>query len=225
MYAIHLLLNGKKGISGLQLQREIGGGYKTSWRILNRIRVAMKQEGSEFMGCIIEIDETYVGGKPRKNGTGKNIDKNVKRGRGTNKIPVIGVIDRMYKEVYARVALPNKESKKLTGKQLMEVLDTVVKTPSSILTDEFRSYNILKSTKHMHFKIDHSKEYVDKNDPNLHTNNIESFWATLKRGVYGIYHHISAKYLQNYVDEFCFRYNNRLNPEVFNLVLQNSVLT
>ena len=185
----------------------------------------MKQEGSEFMGCIIEIDETYVGGKPRKNGTGKNIDKNVKRGRGTNKIPVIGVIDRMYKEVYARVALPNKESKKLTGKQLMEVLDTVVKTPSSILTDEFRSYNILKSTKHMHFKIDHSKEYVDKNDPNLHTNNIESFWATLKRGVYGIYHHISAKYLQNYVDEFCFRYNNRLNPEVFNLVLQNSVLT
>ena len=199
MYAIHLLLNGKKGISGLQLQREIGGGYKTCWRMLKQIRLAMNDaDRAEFAGFIFEIDETYVGGKPRKFANGKNIDPNVKRGRGTKKIPVIGVLDRANKRVFAKVATMNKDGKKLTGKQLMAVLNEVVKTPSQIITDEFRSYNILKSTEHMHYVIDHSKGYVDFNDKALHTNGIESFWATLKRGVYGVYHHISAKYLCKY---------------------------
>jgi len=123
MYAIHLFLNGKKGISGLQLMREVGVTYKTAWRMLKQIRLAMG--GEEFKDCfetIVEIDETYVGGKPRKGNKGRNDkdeDNTPKRGRGTKKTPVIGVIDRDNKKVHAKVALPNQDGKKLTGKQLM----------------------------------------------------------------------------------------------------------
>lgn len=221
MYALHLFLNGKKGISGLQLQREIKVTYKTAWRMLHKIRAAMgnKQaiEGSFFP--IVEIDETYVGGKPRK--TNKHVmEEKVKRGRGTKKIPVIGVVCRKTKQVHAKVALPDAEGRKLTGKQLLVVLHEAVKRNAIIMTDEFRGYNALSKTKHVHLSVDHTKEYANGF---RHTNNIESFWATLKRGIYGIYHSVSLKYLQNYVNEFCFRYNNRKNPSMFDLVLEQGV--
>lgn len=224
MYAIHLLLNGKKGISGLQLQREIGGGYKTCWRMLKQIRLAMSTNKEDFKNnfkFIVEMDETYVGGKPRK-GNNKYSKEKPQRGRGTKKIPVIGVIDRVNKRVFAKVALPNKEGKKLSGKQLLSVFKEVVKEEEVIImTDEFRSYRIFDKTKHIHFTIDHSKAY---SNGLIHVNNMESFWATLKRGIYGIYHHISLKYLQTYVDEFCFRYNNRKNPDIFDILLERAIL-
>lgn len=223
MYAIHLMLNSKKGISGLQLQREIGGGYKTCWRMLKQIRLAMATHEDDFYNnfhLIVEMDETYVGGKPRK-GNNKNSTIKPQRGRGTNKTPVVGIIDRINKKAFAKVALPNKEGKKLTGKQLLEILREAVKDDVIAITDEFRGYNILDKTNNIHLRIDHTKEYANGD---IHTNNIESFWATLKRGVYGIYHHISVKYLQHYVDEFCFRYNNRKNPNIFELLLQRTVL-
>jgi len=90
------------------------------------------------------------------------------------------------------------------------------------MTDEFKGYNILKNTNHIHLRVNHSqKEYANGE---IHTNTIESFWATLKRGILGIYHHTSMKYLQNYVDEFCFRYNNRNNDDMFNLLLKQTIL-
>ena len=215
MYAIHLFLNGKKGISGLQLKREIGVTYKTAWRMLKQIRKAMGNvENREMFEAIVEMDETYVGGKPRRNDNNKN-----KRGRGTKKTPVIGIIDRDKKRVYAKVAMPNKNGKKLTGMQLLSVLDEICKQETMVITDEFTGYNILKKTKYLHLMINHTKEY---SNGIIHTNNIESFWATLKRGVYGIYHHVSVEYLQSYVNEFCFRYNNR-ETDMFNLVLKQSV--
>jgi transposase-like protein len=224
MYAIHLFLNGKKGISGLQLMREVGVTYKTAWRMLKQIRLAMGDEDlKEYFETIVEIDETYVGGKPRKGNKGRNEkgeDNTPKRGRGTKKTPVIGVIDRDNKKVHAKVALPNKEGKKLTGKQLLGVLNEVAKAGTTVMTDEFRSYNILSSNGFIHLKVDHTKEF---SNGTAHTNNIESFWATLKRGVYGIYHSISVKYLQQYVNEFCFRYNNRKNVEMFDLLLVKSI--
>ncbi len=142
MYAIHIFLNGKKGISGYQLMREIGVTYKTAWRMLKRIRLAMgNAENQEFIDTVIEIDETYIGGKPRK---GKDDDDDKpKRGRGTKKTPVVGVIDRENKKVHAKVAKPNKEGKKLTGKQLLEIINQVAKNPLTIMTDEFKGYNIL----------------------------------------------------------------------------------
>jgi len=215
MYAIHLFLNGKKGISGLQLKREIGVTYKTAWRMLRQIRKAMGNvENLEMFEAIIEMDETYVGGKPRKGNNNNN-----KRGRGTKKTPVVGVIDREKKKIYAKVAMPNKEGKKLTGMQLLAILNEVCKQNATIITDEFTGYNILRNTKHIRLMIDHTKGYADGI---IHTNNVESFWATLKRGIYGIYHHISAQYLQSYVNEFCFRYNNR-TADMFNLVLKQAI--
>ena len=193
MYAIHLFLNGKKGISGLQLRREIGVTYKTAWRMLKQIRTAMGNiENQDMFEAIVEIDETYIGGKPRK-----HKDKHNKRGRGTKKTPVVGVIDRGKKKVHARVALPNKNGKKLTVMQLLAILNEVCKEDATVITDEFTGYNILKKTAYIRLVIDHSKVYAKGI---IHTNNVESFWATLKRGVYGIYHHISVKYLQSYIN-------------------------
>jgi transposase-like protein len=227
MYAIHLFLNGKKGISGYQLQREIGVTYKTAWRMLKQIRLAMgNSESQEFIGTLIEIDETYVGGKPRK--SAKKEDDNgdlpkSKRGRGTKKNVVVGCVDRTNKSVFAKVMIKNKEGKKLTGKQLLDVLNQVVVQDITIISDEFKGYNILaKKTSHIHLRVDHTKEFVA--EKGVHTNNIENFWGTLKRGILGIYHHVSVKHLQKYVDEFCFRYNNRSNGCMFNLLVKQAVL-
>jgi transposase-like protein len=230
-FAIHLFLNGKKGISGLQLQREVGVTYKTAWRMLQQIRKAMgNSEHQEFMDTIVEIDETYVGGKPRKDNNhdkNDNDDNNTpppstnKRGRGTKKTPIVGVVDRENKKIYAKVALPNKEGKKLTGKQLFDILNKVCKenNNNTVITDEFKGYNYLNNKNILLLRVDHQKMFAQGN---VHTNNIESFWATLKRGVYGIYHHVSLKYMQRYVDEFCFRYNNR-KVNMFDLVLKQSI--
>jgi transposase-like protein len=212
-YAVRLFLNGKKGISGLQLQRELGVAYQTAWQMLQKIRIAMSGEDlSEYFQNIVEIDETYVGGKPRKG----NMGQPVKRGRGTTKTPVVGVLDRDNKKVYARVALPNRRGQKLTGKQLFGILKLEVKYGATVMTDQFRSYNVLRKNGFIHFKIDHSKRYADGD---IHTNNIESFWATLKRAIYGVYHSISVKYMQLYVNEFCFRYNNKNDPKIFDILL------
>ena len=227
MYAIHLFLNSKKGISGYQLQREIGVTYKTAWRMLKQIRLAMSNiENQEFLGTLIEIDETYVGGKPRKGAKKDNDDDDLpknKRGRGTKKNVVVGCVDRVNKSVFAKVMIKNKEGKKLTGKQLLDVLNQVVIQDSTVISDEFKGYNILaKKTSHIHLRVDHTKEFAA--EEGVHTNNIENFWGTLKRGILGIYHHVSSKHLQKYVDEFCFRYNNRSNDCMFNLLVKQAVL-
>jgi len=224
-YAIHLFLNGKKGISGMQLQREIGVTYKTAWRMLQQIRKAMgNAEHKEFFDTIVEIDETYVGGKPRKKGKRDDDDDFTppKRGRGTKKTPVVGVVDRINKQVFAKVAQPNNKGQKLTAKQLIEILKTVSsqENNNTIMTDEFAGYNSLTRNNFVHLRVDHSKAF---SDGDIHTNGVESFWAILKRAVYGIYHHVSVKYLQRYVDEFCFRWNNR-DLDMFSMVLKQSVL-
>jgi transposase-like protein len=219
MYAIHLFLNGKKGISGLQLQREIKVTYKTAWRMLKQIRIAMGNgQHKKFSDTVIEMDETYVGGKPSRN---NNDDKPNKRGRGTKKKPVVGVAGRDNKKIHAKVAVPDKLGRKLSGNQLLSILDQHCDGNSIVITDEFTGYNKFSKTSHCHLRVDHTVEY---SNGDIHVNNIESFWATLKRGIYGIYHHTSAKYLQNYVNEFCFRYNNRKNSNMFDLVLEQSVL-
>ncbi len=226
MYAIHLFLNGKKGVSGLQLKREVGVTYKTAWRMLRQIRLAMgNQEVRQEFEDIVEMDETYIGGKPRKNNFGnKDADKLIpnKRGRGTDKTPVVGVIERGTKKIHAVVAVPNKAGKKLSGKQLLEILKSVTKEKTVVMTDYFSSYNILKYPQYTRLRIDHKKQFADGF---IHTNNIESFWATLKRGIYGIYHHVSPKYLQQYVNEFCFRHNNKDNPDMFDALLRKTIIT
>ena len=147
----------------------------------------------------------------RKTDILKNDDyKRNKRGRGTSKTPVVGVTERSSGRIYARVALPNKDGKKLSGKQLLKILDDVCKKDTTVMTDQLNSYGILdgKTDKDfIHIRIDHNATY--SLGDGKHTNGIESCWAVLKRSVYGIFHHVSVKHLQQYVDEFCFRLNNR----------------
>ncbi|MCL2209739.1 MAG: IS1595 family transposase [Treponema sp.] len=231
-YAIHLILNDKKGISGCQLQRELGVTYKTAWRMLKQIREAMSNINMrKTFEIFVEIDETYIGGKPRKEN--KKLDANnlpdgktkSKRGRGTNKTPVIGIIERSSKKVYAKVALPNKEGKKLTGKQLLSIIDEVCKDETTIVSDDFSGYKILdKKTKNnfFHFTVNHSQgQYSAGNG--IHTNSIESFWSLIKRQHTGTHHHYSVKYMQNYINEMSFRQNNRKNQSVFDKLLKQSV--
>lgn len=196
-YASHLFLNAKKGISAKQLQREIGVTYKCAWRILKQIRLAMQdKDNEELYEAIVEIDETYIGGKPRKRN--KDDDKKgggLKRGRGTNKTPVVGVLNREEKKIFAKVAFANKKGQKLSGKQLIDILNSVCKGNNVVISDEFHGYDKLRHTDYIHLMIDHTKMFVDGD---IHTNTIESFWAIVKRAIYGIYHKVSVKYLPIY---------------------------
>ena len=233
-FAIFQVLNAKKGISAKQLQRDTGVTYKTAWRILKQIRAAMGNEkDAQLFETIVEIDETYVGGKPqndKKMRSNPELRKQIKKGRGTKKTPIVGIKERDGNRVFAQVALPNQQGKKLSGKQLLELLDKVVKSNSIVVTDDFRSYGILDRQinkdnmgDYHHFVVNHSLKQYSAGD-GVHTNGIESFWALLKRGVYGTYHHISVKLLQDYVNEFCFRQNNRNNDLVFDDLLARCVL-
>ena len=194
--AITLMLNAKKGISALQLSRDIEVNKNTAWRINMQIRKAMTQRGTrELLVGIIEMDETWVGGKPRK-----GRDK-PKRGRGTKKPPVIGAVERGGK-VRAKATHKNK----MKGRDLRAfVRETVDVEAAHLITDEYKGY-LGMSRLLPHSVIRHASWYVDGN---VHTNTIEGFWALLKRGMFGQFHSVSRKHLQRYVDEFCYRYNLR----------------
>jgi len=134
-----LMCSAKKGISALQLQRDLGiGSYKSAWRMLKQIRKATSNvEHGKTFEAMVEIDETYIGAKPRKKNKKDDDDKPNKRSRGTKKNPVVGIVDRGKKKVYAKVSLSNKEGKKLSGNQLLAILNEVCKRKATVITDEF----------------------------------------------------------------------------------------
>lgn len=216
LYVIHLVVNAKKGISACQVHREIRGSYKTSWRMVHQIRKAMDQITTKnAFKAIFEIDEAYVPAGPK-------IKLKSKRGRGSFKTAIVGVYNREDDRIYATVALPNKLGQKLTGKQLISILDKVATKNSIIMTDEFRGYNLLKKKGYKHKKINHSQKQYAFNG--IHVNNVEAFWSIFKRGLVGSFHHVSGKYLQAYIDEFTFRFNNRKNKKIFYDLLERSLL-
>ncbi|WP_025177037.1 IS1595 family transposase [Leptospira kirschneri] len=216
LFVTHLVINAKKGISACQVHREIRGSYKTSWRMVHQIRKAMAQVTTKnAVKAIFEIDETYVQAGPK-------IKLKSKRGRGTFKTPIVGVYNREKDRIYATVALPNKIGQKLTGKQLLNILEKVATKDSTIMTDEFRGYNILNRRGYEHQRINHSKYQYSFNGINVNT--VEGFWSIFKRGLVGSFHHVSGKYLQAYIDEFTFRFNNRKNKDIFYDLLERSLL-
>jgi len=217
LYVIHLVTNAKKGISACQVHREIKGSYKTSWRMVHQIRKAMGEVLSKDMfKAIIEIDEAYVHSDPKPK-------IKPKRGRGSFKTPIVGVYSRKEDRIYATVALPNKLGQKLTGKQLLNILERVsTKEDVTVMTDEFRSYNILDKRGYDHQTINHSEHQYAFNG--IHVNNVEAFWSIFKRGLVGSFHHVSGKYLQNYINEFTFRFNNRKNKDIFYILLEKTLL-
>lgn len=204
---LHLMLTSKKGISALQIFRTLGfGSYKTAWYMCHRLRVGMQdREFKKLMG-IVEVDETFVGGKAKN----KHIDKGRggpgRGGTGSGKTPIVGAIRRKG-NVVARVIANVK------GETLRTFVREAVSTKVSLLcTDQWIGYHGL-DREYPHAVIDHALgEYVVGA---VHTNTIEGFWSLIKRGMIGTFHKVSPKYLPLYVAEFQFRYNNRENEDVF----------
>jgi transposase-like protein len=192
-YAMYLMGSTRCGISAKQIQRETGVTYKTAWRMFKQIRTLMAEDVT-LEGSPVEVDEAYYGGK-RKNGTGRPM-------RGDKvKTPILGMVERGGK-VVAKV-IPDTTAKTLCGNVREYVLPS-----STVFTDELNAYNTMsEGRRYTHHRIKHSSGiYVVGN---VHTNTIEGFWSLIKRGVGGVYHSVSQKYLQSYLDEYSFRYNRR----------------
>jgi len=195
--AFHSMCSHKKGVSSLQLQRNLGlHSYRSAWHLTHRIRAAMREDPlASLLKGIVEVDETYIGGKPPKDG------KKHKRGRGTEKAPVMAMVERGGNVVTRPV-------ENVTARTLKSAIRETIDRESRIITDEFESYTgIGKEFKGGHETVNHNQgEYV-RDD--VFTNTAESFFALLKRGVHGTFHHISKKHLAKYCNEFSFRWDNR----------------
>jgi transposase-like protein len=212
--AISLVLNAKKGISARQLGRDLEVNKNTAWYMGMRIRNAMFEQG-ELLKGICEMDETYLGGKPRR-GNGPHAGlPNRKRGRGTDRPPVVGIVERG-----GSIVAKHIDKSKLTSKSLAKfVRDNIEFSDAVLITDEFKGYIRVKSFM-KHEVINHQVCYVDGE---IHTNTIESFWGLLKRGIVGQYHRVTLRHLNQYITEFCYRYNGRRNPALFDKTLARAV--
>lgn len=201
---IYLMLTSKKGISSLQIKRIMGfGSYETALYMTHRIRAALADpEFRKLMG-IVEVDETYVGGKNKN----RHADKRTKGTGGFGKTTVAGAIERQG-NVVARVI----------GRADSETMDAFVRAAVSekvdlVATDEFGGYHRLRKLGFPHDFVTHGRgEYVRGL---VHTCTIDGFWSLLKRGIMGTFHNVSRKYLPLYVAEFEWRYNNRNNELIF----------
>nr|WP_294927751.1 IS1595 family transposase [uncultured Flavobacterium sp.] len=210
--AVYLFTTAKKGVSSFQLQRSIGVTQKTAWFMLNRIRNSISNKVDFEFDGIIQVDETYVGGKNKNRGKGKKVEKTQGRSLKT-KTPVFGMLNEGL--VYTQVV------KDTSGKTLKAIINSKAKKGSIIVSDGWRGYRGLDK-QYKHEIIKHNLGLFKKGS--YHTNGIEGFWGLLKRGIVGIYHFTSEKHLHRYCDEFAYRYNIRTlsQGEQFNLTLINS---
>jgi transposase-like protein len=208
---VHLMLVSKKGMSALQIMRYMGfGSYKTAWSMCHKVRAALMQNVDK-LGGIVEVDETFIGGKDKNRHWDKK--SHVKDGGGKDplKFSVVGAVRRKG-NVIARVV--ERVNTATLEKFVGEAVSTRV---SLICTDENPGYRRL-GYRYNHGSVDHSagQHVVGA----IHTNTIEGFWSIVKRGVVGTFHKVSKKYLPFYVAEFQFRYNNRENADIFGTAIR-----
>jgi transposase-like protein len=202
--AFHLMASSKKGMSALQLQRNLAlGSYRSAWHLAHRIRLVMKCE--PMAGALkgqIQVDETYVGGKPRP------FDGKVhKKGRGTKKAAVLALVE-------TNGNVHSRHVERIDSKTLKAAMDEACCPSSQIVTDELPAYRkAVAGFAGGHSTVNHaSGQYV--NEQGAHTNTVESYFSLLKRGVYGTFHHVSKKHLHRYCSEFDFRWNGRSLKDV-----------
>ena len=204
--ATALLCESKKGMSACQIQRTIGVRYKTAWYLCHRIRAAMLEVAPEKLSGTVEIDETYVGGKKRR-----------WRPR-SDKAVVIGIRQRNGDLRLIRA----KDAKSATVREIINA--NVGGHVEVIMTDESAIYPwaLDKMQKNLHRTVNHTREYAHGD---VHTNTVESAFSLLKRGIVGTWHKVSAKHLPAYLDEMCFRFNNRKNQFLFRDTLIKLILS
>lgn len=238
---IALMLNARKGISAMNLHRDLGITYKTAWFSAMRVRCAMLDQADMLEG-IVEIDESYFGGKPRHREPPDNVAnlgyqemktdewkvdrRKFNKGRGTeNKVKVVGAVERGEK---GRVSLKIQDS--LTGDDMLKLLKRYVNTKeATVMTDDFKSYKAFDKVI-QHYTVNHSKkEYVKHLEgikDAIHTNTIEGVWSIIKNGIRGQYHVLSKKYLPFYLAEAAYKYNRRDKQgkkEAFGETIENAV--
>ena len=192
-YAMYLMASTRCGISAKQIQRETGVTYKTAWRMFKQIRSLLGSDDKLEGPATVEVDEMYVGGRT------KRLNATIKP-----KTPVLGAVERKGGRVIARVA---SDTKKPT---LHGFIKEYVLPGSVLFTDDYPAYDGIEGPKYRHYRVRHSgRVYVTGSRGQIHTQTIEGFWSLVKRGIGGVYHSVSTKYLQTYLDEYCFRYNRR----------------
>lgn len=221
MMAIWLILTHKKGISSIQLSRDIGVTQKTAWFMSHRIRKALGIEndvgdenegGGGKLNGTVEIDETFIGGKNKN----RHADKKVKNSQGRSfkdKVPVFGLMQQGGRVIAIVVSNTQVES-------LSPLILQYVEEGSNLYTDEW-NYGKKADTLYNHKNVNHQAGFYGKGE--FTTNHIEGFWALIKRGIMGIYYHWSKKHIQKYIDEYVYRFNTRKisDRERFDLLLQN----
>jgi transposase-like protein len=201
--AIFEVTNTRTGYSAKALQRKTGVTYKTAWRMFKQIRTMLDENHNLFTNEV-EVDETYVGGK-----------RPGKRGRGASgKTAVIGIVQRQGK-VTTNVVTDTKRS------TVMPLITKNVAQKTIVYTDEYPIYDTVEDNGFTHKRCNHSiGEYVVGD---AHTNTIEGFWSLVKRGISGVYHAVSPKYLQSYLNEYEFRYNHRKDVQPMFVTVLNQI--
>lgn len=195
LYAMYLLVTSRKGISSLQLSKEIGITQKSAWFLLHRLREACGKDLTVLQG-IVEVDEAYFGGREKS----KHASKKLKAGRGAvGKTAVLGMRERGGRTKAMKVPGTDQET-------LRAALRGSIDPGATIHSDTAGGYDgLAKAFAGGHEKVSHSTGEYSRDG--VHTNSIESVWAVMKRGLHGVYHHASEKHLTRYVDEFTFRLN------------------
>jgi transposase len=202
--AMYLMGSTRCGISAKQIQRETGVTYKTAWRMFKQIRMLLSED-LQLEGSSVEMDETYVGGRRRKNVQFTQSNKSI----------VVGMVERKGGRVKCVIADDTSR------KSLHDIAKEFILPKSVVFTDDHASYHGIEKHGFNHARINHSQGvYVMGN---VHTNTIEGFWSLVKRGLGGVYHSVSKKYLQTYLNEYAFRYNHRACGNlIFPLLLERA---
>jgi transposase-like protein len=202
LMAFALLCSAKKGVSALQLQRQLGlGSYKSAWHLAHRIRHAMTQEPlAGLLKGTVEADETYVGGRPRVPNRQRGTNPRGRPRAGGKKTAVAALVERDGRVIA-------KPVERVDGKTLRKFVGDHVDRSATLMTDEWGSYTKVGREFAAHEVVNHSKREYARGD--THTNTVEGFFALLKRGIVGSFHSVSKRHLGRYCDEFSYRWNHR----------------